>query len=123
MSTATENTTAPATTAAAPADNVDLSSVLSKLAQLEKENKTLNAEMQKTKQKFGKLQGEKVKEMEQMMDTVIKNWIDNLSGCDEDSKKQLTTGLQSLVSDGNETGVCVCVCVCFFTLHACVWIF
>lgn len=104
MSTTTENTTVSA--AAAPTDNVDLSSVLSKLAQLEKENKALNAEMQKTKQRFGKLQTEKVKEMEQMMETTIQNWINHLAECDEDSKKQLTTGLQSLVSDGNETGAC-----------------
>lgn len=90
--------TTTATTTAAVPDNVDLSSILTKLATLEKENRTM-------KSKFGKLQTEKIKEMNEMMNGVIQNWISHLSAADEASKEQLKAGLQSLVNEGNESGV------------------
>jgi len=83
----------------------DLASILSKIQQLESENSRLNSEMKANQIKYGKLQDEKKKSMEELMNNTIQKWLDNLKDTDEASKAQLTAGLKSLVSDGHESGI------------------
>ena len=83
----------------------DLASILNKIQQLESENSKLNGEMKANQLKYGKLQDEKKRSMEELMNNTIQKWLDNLKDADETSRAQLTAGLKSLVSDGHESGI------------------
>jgi hypothetical protein len=84
---------------------MDLSSVLAKIQSLEKEKADMRAQLELTTSKLSKLQESKRAEMEQMMNSTISKWLENLSTTDAAAKDQLKDGLNRLVQSGDESGV------------------
>jgi hypothetical protein len=84
---------------------VDMASVLAKIHALEREKMDMKAALDNASTRLGKLQEGKRAEMEAMMNSTILKWIEQLETKDGKSKESLLNGLQTLVQDGNETGV------------------
>jgi hypothetical protein len=84
---------------------MDLASVLAKIQSLEKEKADMRAQLEATTSKLSKLQESKRAEMEQMMNSTISKWLENLSTTDAAAKDQLKDGLNRLVQSGDESGV------------------
>jgi hypothetical protein len=84
---------------------VDLGSVLAKIQSLEKEKADMRAQLDVVSGKLSKLQESKRAEMEQMMNSTISKWLENLNTSDAAAKEQLKNGLDHLVQSGDESGV------------------
>jgi vacuolar-type H+-ATPase subunit I/STV1 len=87
------------------AGTLDLASVLAKIQSLEKEKADMRAQLESTSARLSKLQESKRAEMEQMMNSTISKWLENLSTTDAAAKDQLKDGLNRLVQSGDESGV------------------
>ncbi len=95
-----------ATTNTVPSSSImDLASVLSKIQSLEKEKADMRAQLESTTARLSKLQESKRAEMEQMMNSTISKWLENLQTSDAGAKEQLKEGLNRLVQSGDESGV------------------
>jgi hypothetical protein len=109
MSTVTDpvvpDSTAAVPGAASAGSTVDMASVLAKIHALEREKMDMKAALDMASNRLGKLQEGKRAEMEAMMNSTILKWIEQLDTKDGASKENLLTGLNSLVKDGNESGV------------------
>ena len=88
-----------------PPLSMDLASVLAKIQSLEKEKSDMRAQLDSASAKLSKLQESKRAEMEQMMNSTINKWLENLSTTDAGAKEQLKDGLNRLVQSGDESGV------------------
>ena len=97
----------PASSAVASSSSsiMDLASVLSKIQSLEKEKADMRAQLDMATSKLSKLQESKRVEMEQMMNSTISKWLENLNTSDAAAKEQLKEGLNRLVQSGDESGV------------------
>jgi hypothetical protein len=84
---------------------MDFGSVLAKIQSLEKEKADMRAQLDMTQAKLSKLQESKRAEMEQMMNSTISKWLENLNTTDAGAKEQLKDGLNRLVQSGDESGV------------------
>ena len=84
---------------------IDLGSVLAKIQSLEKEKADMRAQLDVVSGKLSKLQESKRAEMEQMMNSTISKWLENLNTSDAAAKEQLKLGLNHLVQSGDESGV------------------
>lgn len=97
------------TSGAAPASTnapiMDLASVLAKIQSLEKEKSDMRAQLETATSRLSKLQESKRVEMEQMMNSTITKWLENLNTSDAAAKDQLKDGLNRLVQSGDESGV------------------
>jgi hypothetical protein len=93
----------PAATSGAPA--MDFASVLAKIQSLEKEKADMRAQLESAVGKLSKLQESKRAEMQDMLNTTISKWLENLNMPDAQAKDQLRDGLNRLVQSGDETGV------------------
>jgi hypothetical protein len=89
--------------AAAPA--MDFASILAKIQSLEKEKSDMRSQLELVSGKLTKLQESKRSEMEQMMNSTISKWLENLDTKDSAAKQQLREGLNRLVQQGDESGV------------------
>jgi hypothetical protein len=85
--------------------NVDMASVLAKIQSLEREKQAMAATLSSNNARLAKLQEGKKAEMEVLMNSTIAKWLENLETKDTAAKDQLKSGLQSLIDDGNESGV------------------
>jgi hypothetical protein len=97
------SSSAGAATGGAPV--MDLASVLAKIQSLEKEKAAMRAQLEVTTSKLSKLQESKRAEMEQMMNSTISKWLENLNTSDAGAKEQPKEGLNRLVQSGDESGV------------------
>ena len=84
---------------------MDLASVLAKIQSLEKEKADMRSQLDNVTTKLSKLQESKRAEMEQMMNSTISKWLENLNTSDAGAKDQLKDGLNRLVQSGDESGV------------------
>ena len=87
------------------APTMDFASILAKIQSLEKEKADMRAQLDNVSGKLGKLQESKRVEMEQMMNSTITKWLENLETKDAAAKQQLKEGLNKLVQQGDESGV------------------
>jgi hypothetical protein len=94
-----------ASAASTTAPVMDLASILAKIQSLEKEKADMRAQLDVTSSKLSKLQESKRAEMEQMMNSTITKWLENLNTTDAAAKDQLKDGLNRLVQSGDESGV------------------
>lgn len=85
--------------------SIDMASVLAKIQALEREKQELHSQLESTQTRLSKLQEGKKAEMEQLMNSTINKWLEQLETKDQASKDMLRAGLQKLVNDGNESGV------------------
>ena len=85
--------------------SMDLASVLAKIQSLEKEKADMRSQLDNVSSKLSKLQESKRAEMEQMMNSTISKWLENLNTSDAGAKEQLKDGLNRLVQSGDESGV------------------
>lgn len=92
-------------TAPAGAATIDMASVLAKIQALEREKAELHSSLATTQGRLSKLQEGKRAEMEQLMNSTITKWLEQLPTKDANSKDTLRAGLEKLVKDGNESGV------------------
>jgi predicted nucleic acid-binding Zn-ribbon protein len=90
---------------AATGSNIDMASVLAKIQSLEREKQTMAATLSANNARLAKLQEGKKAEMEVLMNSTIAKWLENLETKDTAAKDQLKHGLQTLIDDGNESGV------------------
>ena len=93
------------TTTTTSAPTMDFASILAKIQSLEKEKADMRAQLENVSGKLGKLQESKRVEMEQMMNSTITKWLENLETKDAAAKQQLKEGLNRLVQQGDESGV------------------
>ena len=84
---------------------MDFASILAKIQSLEKEKADMRAQLENVSGKLSKLQESKRAEMEQMMNSTITKWLENLETKDAAAKLQLKEGLNRLVQQGDESGV------------------
>jgi hypothetical protein len=87
------------------AGNVDMASVLAKIQALEREKSQLSASLVTRDARLAKLQEGKKAEMETLMNSTISKWLAGLDTKDVDAKDQLKSGLESLIEQGDESGV------------------
>lgn len=87
------------------AATIDMASVLAKIQALEREKADLHNSLAATQGRLSKLQEGKRAEMEQLMNSTINKWLEQLPTKDANSKETLRAGLEKLVKDGNESGV------------------
>lgn len=85
--------------------SIDMASVLAKIQALEREKADLSSRLDMTQGRLSKLQEGKRAEMEQLMNSTISKWLEQLPTKDAASKDNLRSGLEKLVKDGNESGV------------------
>jgi hypothetical protein len=91
--------------ASAAAPTMDFASILAKIQSLEKEKADMRVHLEMVSGKLSKLQESKRAEMEQMMNSTITKWLENLDTKDAAAKQQLREGLNRLVQQGDESGV------------------
>jgi hypothetical protein len=84
---------------------MDLASILAKIQSLEKEKSDMRSQLEVATSRLSKLQESKRAEMEQMMNSTITKWLENLNPSDAGAKDQLKDGLNRLVQSGDESGV------------------
>lgn len=84
---------------------MDFASILAKIQSLEKEKADMRAQLENVSGKLSRLQESKRAEMEQMMNSTISKWLENLETKDAAAKQQLREGLNRLVQQGDESGV------------------
>jgi hypothetical protein len=84
---------------------MDFASILAKIQSLEKEKADMRVHLEMVSGKLSKLQESKRAEMEQMMNSTITKWLENLDTKDAAAKQQLREGLNRLVQQGDESGV------------------
>ena len=84
---------------------MDFASILAKIQSLEKEKADMRSQLEMVSGKLSKLQESKRAEMEQMMNSTITKWLENLDTKDAAAKLQLKEGLNRLVQQGDESGV------------------
>lgn len=84
---------------------MDFASVLAKIQSLEREKADMRAQLENVSGKLSKLQESKRAEMQEMLNTTISKWLENLNMPDTQAKDQLRDGLNRLVQSGDETGV------------------
>jgi hypothetical protein len=82
-----------------------MASVLAKIQSLEREKQAMAETLSSNNARLAKLQEGKKAEMEVLMNSTIAKWLENLETKDTAAKEQLKSGLQSLIDDGNESGV------------------
>lgn len=87
------------------APQMDFASILSKIQMLEKDKADMRAQLENAQARLSKLQESKRVEMEQMMNSTISKWLENLQTKDAAAKEQLKDGLNRLVQQGDESGV------------------
>jgi hypothetical protein len=75
-----------ASAASTTAPMMDLASILAKIQSLEKEKADMRAQLDVTSCKLSKLQESKRAEMEQMMNSTITKWLENLNTTDAAAK-------------------------------------
>jgi hypothetical protein len=98
--------------------SMDFASILAKIQSLEKEKADMRSHLELVSGKLSKLQESKRAEMEQMMNSTITRWLENLETKDAASKQQLKEGLNKLVQQGDESGVWnVIVCASSSWIH------
>lgn len=85
--------------------NIDMASVLAKIQALEREKNELSSALQANNNRLAKFQEGKKAEMEAVMNSTISKWLEGLDTKDVAAKDQLKNGLQSLIDEGNESGV------------------
>jgi predicted nucleic acid-binding Zn-ribbon protein len=85
--------------------SVDMASVLAKIQSLEREKQAMAATLTSNNARLAKLQEGKKAEMEVLMNSTISKWLEGLDTKDVAAKDQLKHGLQTLIEDGNESGV------------------
>ena len=78
--------------AATAAPVMDLASVLAKIQALEKEKADMRSHLETVTSKLSKLQESKQTEMEQMMNTTISKWLENLNTTDAGAKVHAFAG-------------------------------
>jgi hypothetical protein len=118
MSTTTpvvDNVAENALRAAAP-PQVDMSSILAKMQDLEQSNNKLLAAAAQKDERLEKLIEGKKQEMQQVLQTTIARFIADLETKDEKTKEDLTASLTSFANDGRDTGVWE-VMACASTAH------
>lgn len=103
MAAAAAVSSAPSGGGGAPA--MDFASVLAKIQALEREKADMRAQLENVSGKLSKLQESKRAEMQEMLNTTISKWLENLNMPDTQAKDQLRDGLNRLVQSGDETGV------------------
>ena len=84
---------------------IDMASVLAKIQSLEREKQTMSATLQANNTRLAKFQEGKKAEMEAVMNSTISKWLEGLDTKDDSAKQQLKSGLQTLINEGNESGV------------------
>ena len=85
--------------------SIDMASVLAKIQTLEREKQTMAATLQANNTRLAKFQEGKKAEMEAVMNSTISKWLEGLDTKDDSAKQQLKNGLQTLINEGNESGV------------------
>lgn len=86
-------------------DGVDMASVLAKIQALEKEKSELKGALDNSQARLSKLQEGKRAEMEEVFNTTINKWLDQLSPKDPQAVATLRSGLEKLAKEGNESTV------------------
>lgn len=84
---------------------MDFASVLAKIQALEREKADMRAQLENVTGKLSKLQESKRAEMQEVLNTTISKWLENLNMPDTQAKDQLREGLNRLVQSGDESGV------------------
>lgn len=84
---------------------VDVASILSKIQSLEQEKAELNQQLTMKDAKLDKLTESKRVEMQQLLETTISKFLEDLQMRDTKTKEDLRAGLERLAKRGDETGV------------------
>jgi hypothetical protein len=83
----------------------EMASILARVQALETEKKAMAQMNENMHGKLAKFQEGKKAEMELVMNTTIRRWLDGLDTKDTEGKKQLECGLNKLIDDSDESGV------------------
>ena len=94
--------------AASDASSIGTSAILNRLKEIESNNQALQAtidrmkgESQSKEEKIKALSADKRKDMEQMIETAIDNWLNSLTGVQEDVRKQFRQGISKIAEQAD----------------------